>query len=301
MKKYIVSDIHGNGDIYNSIMGYLDNVNLVEDVTLYMNGDLFDRGPDSYEVLVDTKRRIENNEGFKINYLGGNHELMMYQTLKRRKPGKWISHWSDWMMNGGWVIEGKLDCMEDGENQCDEFRDFVGNLKLYETFEETILDKPILLVHASGDPLNKIEKPCPQKISDNTLETFYTVWEREKDEFGFKNKLGRDGYFTIIGHTPVKEGFRYNKQENWLNIDGGCAGYAVGQFQYQYVPLIEIMDNFIIILLFNHNNEIVAGFQFDGKLWELPEKELEKRKAFLNHTYDNQEEKYKQKVLEILQ
>ena len=61
------------------------------------------------------------------------------------------------------------------------------------------------------------------------------------------------------------------------------------------------MDNFIIILLFNHNNEIVAGFQFDGKLWELPEKELEKRKAFLNHTYDNQEEKYKQKVLEILQ
>ena len=86
MKKYIVSDIHGNGDIYNSIMGYLDNASLVEDVTLYINGDLFDRGPDSLEVLLDTKRRIENNEGFKINYLGGNHELMMYQTLKKRKP-----------------------------------------------------------------------------------------------------------------------------------------------------------------------------------------------------------------------
>ena len=299
MKKYIVSDIHGNGDIYNSIMGYLDNVSLVDDVTLYINGDLFDRGPDSLEVLLDTKRRIENNEGFKINYLGGNHELMMYQTLKKRKPGKWISHWCDWMLNGGWIIEGKLDCMEDGEAKCDELRDFVGNLKLYETFEETIGDKPILLVHASAP--KKVENPCMKTISNTDRDTFHMVWDREKDEFGFRNYLGNKDYFTILGYTPVAAGFHHNKRENYLNIDGGCAGYAVGQFQYQYVPLIEIMDDYIIILLFNHNNEIVKGFQFDGRLWELPAKELEKRKEFIDHTYDNQQEKYKQKVLEILQ
>jgi hypothetical protein len=53
MQKYIVSDIHGNGDIYDTIMGYLENVSLTDEVTLYINGDLFDRGLDSFRILLD--------------------------------------------------------------------------------------------------------------------------------------------------------------------------------------------------------------------------------------------------------
>ncbi len=69
MRKFIVSDLHGNGNVYNSIMKYLENVNKEEDVTLYINGDLIDRGKDSGRMLLDIYDRVTNNKGFHIEYL----------------------------------------------------------------------------------------------------------------------------------------------------------------------------------------------------------------------------------------
>ena len=109
MRKFIVSDLHGNGEVYNSIIGYLENISLCEDVELYINGDLIDRGIDSFTMLMDVYERINGKGNIKINYLGGNHELMMWQALKERKPGKAVRRWCNWMCNGGWVVEGELD------------------------------------------------------------------------------------------------------------------------------------------------------------------------------------------------
>ena len=47
MRKFIISDIHGNGNLYYSVMSYLENISKCEDVTLYINGDLIDRGLES--------------------------------------------------------------------------------------------------------------------------------------------------------------------------------------------------------------------------------------------------------------
>ena len=58
MRKFIVSDIHGLGNFYYSIMNYLDNINKEEDVTLYINGDVIDRGINSAEILLDLYRNI---------------------------------------------------------------------------------------------------------------------------------------------------------------------------------------------------------------------------------------------------
>ena len=47
MRKFIVSDLHGDGAIYDSVINYLENLhNEGEDITLYINGDLVDRGPE---------------------------------------------------------------------------------------------------------------------------------------------------------------------------------------------------------------------------------------------------------------
>ena len=83
MRKFIISDIHGLGNIYYAVMNYLDNISQYEDIELYINGDLFDRGPDSAAILLDVKKRILDNK-YKINYLGGNHELMMHEVFKKR-------------------------------------------------------------------------------------------------------------------------------------------------------------------------------------------------------------------------
>ena len=299
MKKFIISDIHGNGDIYDTIMSYLENVSLVDDVTLYINGDLMDRGPDSLRVLLDIKERIEKNDKIKIKYLGGNHELMMYQALKKRRPGKNVSHWSDWMLNGGWVTEGQMDCRDDYEEMCNELKNFLGTLNLYHSFEEKIGDNPILLVHAQ--PPRQVNKVCNRIIADNDIPAFNMVWTREKDEFGFRNKIGKEGYFTIIGHTPIQEGFYYNKKENFLNIDGGCAAYAKGYFEYDKVPLIEIDNDKVSMIIFNHNNEIINGYHLGEVFHKMSQDQLEQKRIFLNHDLDNQQEKYKEKILEILQ
>ena len=39
MRKFIISDIHGLGNVYYSIMNYLDNISKLESLELYINGD----------------------------------------------------------------------------------------------------------------------------------------------------------------------------------------------------------------------------------------------------------------------
>ena len=159
MRKFIVSDLEGDGVIYDSIIGYLENISLVDDVELYINGDLMDRGLDGWRMLNDVVDRVNGKGNIKVNYLGGTHELIMYRALKKRKPGEWIDQWSDWMLNGGWVIESELDLLEDkAEEACDFFRDFIGNLDVYKKFDEKINGNNILLVHASSP--NEIFDKC---------------------------------------------------------------------------------------------------------------------------------------------
>ena len=118
MRKFIVSDLHGNGDIYDSIMAYLENISMSEEVELYINGDLIDRGLDSYRMLEDVVNRINNNDSIKIHYLGGNHELMMYNALKKKKPGRPLTFLNEWIYNGGGIIESKLDSLDNEEDEA---------------------------------------------------------------------------------------------------------------------------------------------------------------------------------------
>lgn len=306
MKKYIISDLHGNGEVYDSIMGYLDNVSLVEDIELYINGDLIDRGLDGFRMLNDVIDRINNKDSFKIHYLGGNHELMMYQALKKRKPGGSINHFCDWMNNGGWIIEGELDALED-ESMIDNYKDFLGELELYKKFDEKINDNNILLVHASAP--YEVHDNCHLKIKDDNDEVEDVVWKREWEYGGFffpeplyKNNLKKDGYFIIKGHTPLKElqGFVYDAEQNFMNIDGGCAYYATGNFDVDHIPLVEVKDNKLEILIFNHNNEIIDGYYFDGEITTMSEEDLSKKDIFIDHKYDNCSEKNKTLIKELL-
>ena len=282
MRRFIVSDLHGNGDVYDSIMTYLENISMIDSVELYINGDLIDRGLDSYRMLEDVIDRINNNDSIKIHYLGGNHELMMYNALKKKKPGKPLTFFNDWISNGGGVIDGILDTLDNPKEKIDEYISFLGELKIYNLFDECIKDKPILLVHAQAP--KEILKNCNMKISDNNIKVSKAVWTRDRDEYHIPHRLGKKGYLTIIGHTSVysKCGFIYNKKENYINIDGGCSAYAFGEKRCDHVPLVEICDDHLELLIWNHDNDIFDGYYFDGDINRMDLSHLMLKKLYID-------------------
>lgn len=264
MRNFIVSDLHGDGNIYDSIIAYLENIKNMtnDDITLYINGDLIDRGSESARMLIDVKNRIENNIGFKIEYLGGNHELMMWQAAKKRKDDWPI--FCNWFRNGGDVTADGLDELLSLKELDDVIR-FISSLKIYHKFKETLNGKNIVLVHARCPKY--IFDNCNLEISDNhDIETF--VWSRKNDYGSIPKQIGNKKYFTIIGHSPLTHpyGYIYYKDQNYINIDGGCSGYVIGMDGYDHVPLVEIDSNNdrLIILTFNNNNEIVYGNYFSN-------------------------------------
>lgn len=308
MRKFIISDIHGNGEVYDSIIGYLENIALEEDVELYINGDLIDRGFDSFRILEDVLMRIKGMGNIKIHYLAGNHELMMYQALLNKKANRSFTQRSDWILNGGWVIADELDYLDDDRQKCEEYKDFLGNLDIYHKFSEVIDGNQLLLVHAQAP--KEVYTPCHMKISDNDRKVYKAVWTRKRmynlfsfvGELAGYKQLGKEGYLTIIGHTPVKNdfGFSYDKRENCINIDGGCAGYATGHFEYNRVPLVEVDDEKLTILIFNHNNEIIDGYYMDSVFYKMNHDELDEKRAFLDQTFDHNEEENKKFIKNIL-
>lgn len=308
MKKFIVSDLHGNGEVYDSIMAYLENIAVNEDVELYINGDLIDRGVDSYRMLEDVIERINGKGKVKINYLAGNHELSMYHALLEKQPGRVFDRNSRWIRNGGWRIERILDMQDNYDEKCEEFKDFLANLKICHEFEEIINKNKLFLVHAQIPEYPK--EVSNLKIGDNNRDVFDAVWTRPEirvpvlfgqgDVIG-RNRIGKTGYLGIIGHTPTTDprGFNYDEIENYFNIDGGCSIYCFGHFEFDHVPLVEVGNYYLKFLIFNHNNEIIDGYFYDGELVKLPEIDLKKEKKYINHSYDNNGEKNKQLIKEL--
>ena len=293
MRKFIISDLHGDGNVYKSIMSYLDNLSKNEEIALFINGDLIDRGLESAEMLLDIKRRVEENN-YPIIYLGGNHELMMHEVFEKRKKGIHVFVFDDWFNNGGNItdygLEEKLDYDKD---KIYEVADFVSNLRIYHKFEEKINGKPIVLVHAACLPDINLNK----RIKDNDGDVFYSVWTRKEELYQFfgnlitehyEVKLGNDEYFTIVGHTsnnsPV--GVEYDSSENCLNIDGGAGLYVEGIFEYDHIPLLEICDNYLKVLTFNNNNQITHGNYFkDGEFIPFTLEEIEFERSYLDHEF----------------
>ena len=282
MRKFIISDIHGNGNLYYSIMNYLDNISKNDEVTLYINGDLIDRGNDSGMILLDVIKRInDKSNSFKIIYLGGNHELMMYELLQKKIKGR-NTFFNDWYFNGGKVTEKYLNSILRTKEEWLEIIDFIANLKIYHKFDEKINDKNIVLVHAAC-PLF-VKDSCNLFIKDNNPVTLYSVWTRENDFPPFKFPIGNRKYFTIIGHTPVNKsfGYEYNKRGNYLNIDGGSAIYAYDKTIERCYPLVEIENNYLKILSFNNHNDIAyANYFIDKRNIQYSEPELHEAKVFL--------------------
>lgn len=70
---YAISDIHGE---YDKFIAMLELINLTDKDTLYILGDVLDRGPEPIKILNDMSTRSN------VYPIIGNHEVMALDILK---------------------------------------------------------------------------------------------------------------------------------------------------------------------------------------------------------------------------
>ena len=107
---YVMSDIHGNAERFNDVMG---QINFQPEDTLYILGDVVDRYPAGIKII----RWIMKTPN--VHMLLGNHEHMMLESLHYPISHKEIKPWDTeewvrrdkvlrWYSNGGDITHDYL-------------------------------------------------------------------------------------------------------------------------------------------------------------------------------------------------
>lgn len=206
MSVYVMSDIHGEADMFHKM---LEKVRFSDSDTLFILGDVIDRGPEGINLLLE----IMNTPNMVM--LLGNHEYMMMQYFSPEATEIEIRRWN---RNGNApTVEAYLKL--DTDTQA-EIMTFFKERPIHQ--EMTVDGKRFYLVHAfPGD-----------NVHDE-------VWTRPAPDA--PNPI--PGSVVIIGHTPVlnmlkpteeREGYakelvsrgghpRILHAPGFINIDCGCS------------------------------------------------------------------------------
>ena len=214
--QYAVSDIHG---CYDKYIKLLRRIALKPFDTLYVLGDMIDRGPDGLKILMDISMRPNI-----VPFLG-NHEyaaltclpwLMEELTEENTEPDVLM-----WRLKSiqGWQVDG-------GDKTIGEFRrlppearrdvlDLLEDLTVYE--EVTAGGRSFVLVHAGLGGFS-----ARKALDDYGLDELI-LSRPEPGQAYFKDK------YLVFGHTPTPyytgarlEEARIYRENMLIGIDCGC-------------------------------------------------------------------------------
>lgn len=218
---YVASDLHG---CYDKYINMIKGLNLSEDDTLYILGDITDRGKDGIKILFDMMMRPN------IVPILGNHDYMAYSVLKKLNveitaenydailDTDTIQIYQTWIFNGG-----EPTCKAFSALSCDEKRNILEYIEDFEIYEElTVSGSEFVLVHGGIADFSE-NKP----MSEYSIDDF--IWGRcDYAQTYFPDK------YLITGHTPtffIGEKYRGKiyKENNHIAIDCGASyGEALG-------------------------------------------------------------------------
>lgn len=192
MATYVVSDLHGH---LNAFDRALSRISLGAEDTIYVIGDMVDRGPDPVGVLR-LVRSLPNAVA-----LMGNHEAMMLDSIVDTSDAY---QWLLWSQNGGMVTAEGLASLT-SESYAELVR-WVRSLRYFEIVEVAL--RPYILVHAGFCPLPRPAGGWTRELVEMALSSQAPddlIWIR--DEFyavntGMVDETGA-GFITISGHTPT--------------------------------------------------------------------------------------------------
>lgn len=180
---YVMSDIHGNRMKFDSI---LRQIELNDEDTLYVLGDIVDRGSDPIGIL----RQVMAMKNAKM--LLGNHEHMMMQAYFHQCDDDMYEKCvARWHRNGCEVTVKGLDSLN--ENEKKEVYDFVDSLPL--NYYIKVNGRNYLLVHGFPAELYGIREA---KILPGCDVKTFAVWERMT-----RYDVMPEGKTVIFGHTST--------------------------------------------------------------------------------------------------
>ena len=201
MAHYVISDIHGAADRFQKM---LEMIRFCDRDTLYILGDVIDRGPGGVEVL----RQIMETPN--MHMILGNHEHMCLQYYSTHATMADICRWN---RNGNDPTVEALDRLK--PKQREELLSFLSGLPAY--IDVTVDEKRFYLVHG-----------FPGRTD------YDRIWSRPDPE---TENPYRDRT-VIVGHTPVaflkkdagpEEPMEIFHAPGFIDIDCGCGHHAEGR------------------------------------------------------------------------
>ena len=211
---FVMSDIHG---CYEKYIKMLKTINLQDEDTLYILGDVVDRGEDGIKILQDMMNRQN------IIPMLGNHEFMAYSVLKKLNveidekncegylKKEDMESYTEWIFNGGLPTAQAFARLTKDEKEA--ILDYLSEFELYE--EISAGGNDFVLVHAGFEGFSESKELWEYDLH----EMLWCRCEYEKQYFHDK--------FLVTGHTPTftidsaYEGKIYRKN-NHIAIDCGA-------------------------------------------------------------------------------
>ncbi|MDE7220523.1 MAG: metallophosphoesterase [Oscillospiraceae bacterium] len=216
---YVMSDIHG---CYEKYRAMLEVIQFAEDDTLYVLGDVLDRGPDGFKILLDMAARPN------VAGLLGNHELLaaavlplLLRTMRQGEEQPLSKteqeQMQEWIQNGG--KPSILQFLQLGGEEMEIVCTYLWSLSAYE--EVVLKGQQFVLVHAGLEHFS-IARP----LAEYDLEDFLFC-RPNLDTTYFPDKT------LVFGHTPTRllyrqiggpeQPDRMFHRGTIIGIDCGCA------------------------------------------------------------------------------
>ncbi|MCR5311266.1 MAG: fructose-bisphosphatase class III [Lachnospiraceae bacterium] len=215
MAKYVISDIHGEYDMF---LEMLDKIGLKDSDELYVLGDVVDRGPHPLKIL------LKMMEMPNVVPIVGNHELMALDGLKFLNSkitnetiasvnAETLGNLLAWQESGSAATIAEFRTLD--ARTREEILEYIPEFSMFEEVEAG--GKDYLLVHAG------LGNYRPDKdILDYSLRDI--AWSAA--DYGTRYF---DNIFVVTGHTPTqfiaanpKPGYIY-KANNHIAIDCGAS------------------------------------------------------------------------------
>lgn len=189
---YVMSDIHGE---YQKYICMLDKIEFSDDDTLFVLGDIIDRGEEPVKILTDMSMRPN------VYPIYGNHELMASVVLHQllvEITDKNVDIQLDadimralmvWQENGGETTLTGFKRLSADEREA--LLEYIDEFSLYETVE--VGERTFVLVHSGLGNFSE-----GKKLSEYTPdELAFMRHDYERRYFDDEN------VFIVAGHTPT--------------------------------------------------------------------------------------------------